>query len=81
MKITGLNAAARQMIRAHGVTVADYVAHFQDSCNFSSAGGAWGGDVCGCIDDRCANGYHHLGVDDCGCLPMLLREMLNAQRQ
>lgn len=34
--------------------------------------GRWGGDLCGCPDDRCI-GYHHDENDDCGCLPALLR--------
>src|SRR5689334_12324865 len=34
--------------------------------------GTWCGDVCGCMDDRCANGFHHFGEDDCGCLPAAL---------
>jgi hypothetical protein len=34
--------------------------------------GKWGGDACGCFDDRCANGFHHTGPDDCGCLQAML---------
>lgn len=39
--------------------------------------GAWCGDCCGCMDDRCANGFHHIGEDDCGCLPAMLEDWLN----
>lgn len=35
------------------------------------ADGVWGGDACGCPDDRCI-GFHHDGPDDCGCLRELL---------
>ena len=38
--------------------------------------GKWSGDVCGCPDGRCANGFHHMGEDDCGCLPTLLEQYL-----
>jgi len=33
--------------------------------------GAWGGDKCGCTDDRCI-GYHHDATDECQCLPVML---------
>jgi len=36
----------------------------------------WSGDECGCPDDRCANGFHHMGADDCGCLPAMLGDWL-----
>lgn len=31
----------------------------------------WGGDRCGCPDDRCI-GFHHYDETDCGCLDVLL---------
>jgi hypothetical protein len=34
----------------------------------------WTGDVCGCTDSRCANGFHHMGLTDCGCLPVLIEQ-------
>jgi hypothetical protein len=37
----------------------------------------WSGDLCGCTDDRCANGFHHMGLTDCGCLPVLIDEYLS----
>lgn len=62
-----LNAQARQAIREAGLTVAEFA-----RMN-GYADGTWGGDQCGCTDTgRCANGFHHFGVDDCGCLPVLL---------
>lgn len=33
----------------------------------------WGGDACGCTDDRCI-GHHHDADEDCGCLPELLKD-------
>jgi hypothetical protein len=61
-----LTATARETIRDRGVTIAGYVRHW-------SPDGVWRGDVCGCPDDRCI-GYHHDDGEDCGCLPVLLRE-------
>lgn len=64
-----LSQHARNEIRSNGITVAAYLRHHAGNT-------LWGGDVCGCIDDRCANGYHHASTDDCGCLPVLIREAL-----
>lgn len=64
-----LTQHARKEIRANGVSVAAYMRHHGGT-------NTWGGDVCGCTDDRCANGYHHAGIDDCGCLPVLINQML-----
>jgi len=65
--VTALSAAAREQIRESGLTIAGYTRHhFPD--------GHWGGDACGCPDDRCA-GHHHDDSDDCGCLPVLIREL------
>jgi len=62
-----LTAAAKATIRGAGFTLAEF-ARMQ-----GYADGKWGGDVCGCTDTgRCANGFHHMGTDDCGCLPVLL---------
>lgn len=61
-----LNAQARQAIREAGLTLAEWA-----RVN-GSTDGTWTGDQCGCPDDRCANGFHHVRVDDCGCLPVLL---------
>lgn len=37
----------------------------------------WGGDACGCPDDRCI-GYHHDLPDECGCLRVLIEEAIGA---
>ncbi|MEU8226171.1 hypothetical protein [Kribbella sp. NPDC048915] len=37
----------------------------------------WTGDLCGCTDDRCANGFHHMELTDCGCLPVLIDHYLS----
>ena len=61
-----LSPEARQEIQAAGLTVAAYVRdRYPD--------GQWGGDLCGCPDDRC-RGHHHDVGEDCGCLTSLLRE-------
>lgn len=72
--MTALSAHAKQTIREHGLTVSQYIR------NTYGLGAIWHGDVCGCTDDRCANGYHHDGVDDCRCLPVILGEMLGGRR-
>ena len=62
-----LNKTARRRIQAFGLTVAGYTRY-----HFPS--GKWGGDACGCADDRCKDGFHHMPDEDCGCLPVLLRQ-------
>jgi hypothetical protein len=64
--VTALNAAALRAIRDAGFTRAEWA-----RMN-GNPDGKWSGDQCGCPDDRCANGFHHIGVNDCGCLPTLL---------
>jgi hypothetical protein len=61
-----LNETARAVLRRAGVTPAEW-----DRANWGN-GTTWTGDSCGCPDNRCANGFHHMGADDCGCLPTLL---------
>ncbi|MBO0984911.1 hypothetical protein [Rathayibacter sp. SD072] len=39
----------------------------------SPSAAEWGGDACGCSDDRCI-GHHHDENEDCGCLPALLEQ-------
>ena len=65
--MSGLNATARATLRDAGVSVGMWV-----RANYGQPGDTWTGDVCGCPDDRCANGFHHMGVDDCGCLDVML---------
>lgn len=66
--MTKLNDTAKATLRDAGVTQAAWFrANGYDA-------GSWGGDACGCPDDRCANGFHHDGPDDCGCLPALLAD-------
>ena len=60
-----LDADARALLAAHGLTVAAWARH----CFPRS--GRWRGDSCGCTDARCI-GYHHDGYDPCPCLPALL---------
>jgi hypothetical protein len=72
--MTTLNATAKATLKAADVTQAEWArANYMES-------GKWSGDVCGCPDSgRCANGFHHMGEDDCGCLPTLLAEYLNPE--
>jgi len=64
--MTALNATAKAAIKDAGFTLAEWARMH------SSPDGKWYGDQCGCPDNRCANGFHHVGTDDCGCLPVLL---------
>ncbi len=57
--------------RAQRTTIAGYI-RFN---GFSD--GKWGGDRCGCRDDRCI-GYHHYDETDCGCLEVILAEYVDA---
>ena len=61
-----LNESARLTLRNAGLSPTDW-AHAHGYSD-----GKWGGDQCGCPDDRCI-GYHHDDPDECGCLPSLLR--------
>lgn len=76
--MTTLTHSARETIKNWSaaddntvVTIVGYVRRHFD--------GRWGGDACGCPDDRCI-GYHHDETDDCGCLPALLDEWIRDQR-
>jgi hypothetical protein len=60
-----LDDAARAALRDAGISQAAWARRH----GWSS--GRWGGDACGCPDDRCI-GYHHDRQDDCGCLRVLL---------
>jgi hypothetical protein len=68
--VAKLNETAKATLRDAGVSQAAWA-----RANHMP-GGKWHGDVCGCPDDRCANGFHHAGGDDCGCLDVLLGEYL-----
>jgi hypothetical protein len=61
-----LTPAARSEIQWAGFTVAEYVRTWYPD-------GEWGGDRCGCPDDRCRDGHHHDPNEDCDCLTALLR--------
>jgi hypothetical protein len=63
--MTALNAAARAAIREAGFTLAGWARMW------GYRDGKWGGDACGCFDDRCI-GHHHDGADGCGCLETML---------
>ena len=62
-----LNATAKATLRDYGISQPGWARR-----NYSD--GKWGGDACGCPDDRCI-GYHHDDPEDCGCLPVLLEQM------
>ena len=60
-----LNATTRAALRGAGFTSAQWARMW-------GYRGEWGGDQCGCFDDRCALGFHHSGIDDCQCFPTML---------
>jgi len=64
-----LSAWARDRVlwsrAGQATTIAGYV-------RWAFPDGEWRGDACGCTDDRCAYGYHHDALTDCGCLDVLL---------
>lgn len=67
--MTALSRQARETIKdakwhEPRVTIVGYVRQ-------SYPDGVWGGDSCGCTDDRCI-GYHHDADEECHCLPVLL---------
>ena len=62
-----LSRTARPEILERGVTIAAFVRSWYPD-------GRWGGDRCGCPDDRC-RGFHHEEHEECGCLPVVLAEM------
>jgi hypothetical protein len=65
--MTKLNGPAKAALRDAGVSQAAWARanYFPD--------GRWGGDACGCPDDRCIN-HHHDGAEECGCLKVLLEQ-------
>lgn len=68
--MAALNATAKAVLRDAGITQAAWA-----RANFM-ADGKWWGDACGCPDDRCMDGYHHYPDDECGCLAVLLEQLL-----
>jgi hypothetical protein len=68
--VTKLNDAAKAALRDAGISQAAWI-----RAN-GYADGTWGGDSCGCPDDRCKDGFHHFPDDECGCLRTLLDGML-----
>lgn len=59
-----LSATTRAALRDAGFTPAQWATMW-------GYRGEWGGDQCGCFDDRCI-GHHHEGADGCGCLASML---------
>lgn len=60
-----LTRDARSILRNAGISEKRYSQfHFRTD--------TWRGDACGCIDDRCRDGYHHERWEECGCLATLV---------
>jgi hypothetical protein len=64
--VTTLSAAALAAIRDAGFTRAEWLRMWGYLA-------AWGGDRCGCFDDRCI-GHHHEGAEGCGCLEAMIAD-------
>ena len=65
--MAALSATALRTIRGAGFTREEWV------WMWGYTGGVWGGDRCGCQDDRCI-GHHHDGADGCGCLGQMIND-------
>lgn len=64
-----LNADAREWLKAMEITEEEWAQHhFHEN--------EWGGDACGCMDDRCI-GYHHYPSESCGCFKAHLDEYMD----
>lgn len=73
--MTRLNHTARETLRAAGLGPTAWAKrHGYESAD------AWGGDECGCPDDRCI-GYHHDADEECSCLPALIQELRRDERK
>jgi hypothetical protein len=59
-------------VRFRAATIAGYTRHY-----FGDQ--PWGGDRCGCVDDRCI-GFHHDETAECQCLPNWLDDYVKAIR-
>lgn len=60
-----LNDEALILLETAGVSAREWSQHYF-GCD------EWGGDQCGCPDDRCV-GHHHGADEPCGCFRSLLR--------
>lgn len=75
--MTRLNEDARIFLMEYPVERATET----DWARFWQAGDPeWGGDECGCPDDRCI-GHHHLADEPCMCIRALLSEYETATRE
>lgn len=64
----GLGAVAVERLLGCGVSPAEWM-------RFHGHGDVWGGDSCGCPDDRCI-GSHHASDESCNCVWALLQLFL-----
>lgn len=79
--MTKLNDSALQVLADAGITEAEWIAYAgwldvvtdEDGQRRRVPATEWGGDACGCDDDRCI-GYHHDPGEECGCLPVLIEK-------
>jgi len=69
-----LNYKARETIKSAELTISEYCRH-----HGAASPNEWRGDACGCPDDRCKDGFHHEPHGDCGCLPVLIGQVLEAR--
>lgn len=61
-----LNLEAKEILRTADITPRQWAQRWYGS-------DMWGGDACGCPDDRC-RGHHHERGESCGCLTALIRD-------
>jgi hypothetical protein len=82
----GLSQTARDAIRdtmmpdGRMLTVAEFIRSQGGGKTWGNGANrrpVWGGDSCGCPDDRCI-GHHHDAGEDCGCLRVALEHVAAA---
>lgn len=70
MTMTQLNEDARALLQGY---IAEPVTETAWARFWQAGDPEWGGDECGCPDDRCI-GHHHNANETCGCLRELISD-------
>lgn len=74
---TKLNEDALRYLRGSGI---EPITEKTWARFWESGSTEWGGDECGCPDDRCI-GHHHGADEPCGCLRVLVAEYEEAEKE
>lgn len=73
MTKTKITPEARYTLTCYGITLRQWALYWSEGAH-----AAWYGDVCGCVDDRCA-GHHHDEEEECACFDTMLMQYLAAR--